>query len=67
MSLRPSTADACAPARYVVSQCHALVNEVTEQLEAYTLGQAGEQVQTFLWDEFADWYLEISKVRVPPG
>jgi len=52
------------PEQYIVSQCHELVNEVTAQLEEYTLGQAGEQVQTFLWDEFADWYLEISKVRL---
>jgi len=52
------------PEKYIVSQCHNLVNEVTDQLEAYTLGQAGEQVQSFLWDEFADWYLEISKVRI---
>ncbi len=48
------------PERYIVSQCHALVTEVTNQLEAYTLGQAGDVVQSFLWDEFADWYLEVT-------
>jgi len=52
------------PERYIVSRCHELVGAVTEQLDAYTLGQAGEQIQTFLWDEFADWYLEASKVRI---
>jgi len=52
------------PERYIVSRCHELVGTVTAQLDAYTLGQAGEQIQNFLWDEFADWYLEASKVRI---
>ena len=28
------------------------------------LMQAGDEIQTFLWDQFADWYLETSKVRI---
>ena len=51
------------PERYIVSLCHKLVMDVTLQLEQYVLGQAGDDVQSFLWDEFADWYLEASKVR----
>eukprot|EP00287_Rhodomonas_sp_CCMP768_P029169 CAMPEP_0202855776 /NCGR_PEP_ID=MMETSP1389-20130828/91685_1 /ASSEMBLY_ACC=CAM_ASM_000865 /TAXON_ID=302021 /ORGANISM="Rhodomonas sp., Strain CCMP768" /LENGTH=906 /DNA_ID=CAMNT_0049534399 /DNA_START=24 /DNA_END=2745 /DNA_ORIENTATION=+ len=57
-------ASLAVPERYAVSLCHALVTDVTAQLDAYTLGQAGEQIQAFLWDEFADWYLESSKTRV---
>uniref|UniRef100_A0A0C3SYX1 valine--tRNA ligase n=1 Tax=Guillardia theta (strain CCMP2712) TaxID=905079 RepID=A0A0C3SYX1_GUITC len=41
-----------------------LVNDVSKQLDEYVLGQAGDQIQTFLWDEFADWFLESSKVRI---
>jgi len=52
------------PERYIVSQCHQLVADVTQQLDEYTMGQAGDQIQTFLWDQFADWYLETSKVRI---
>ena len=52
------------PERYIVSKCHQLVADVTQQLEEYTMGQAGDQIQTFLWDQFADWYLETSKTRI---
>lgn len=55
------------PERYIVSKCHALVQSVTEDLENYSLGAAGSKVYEFLWDEFADWYIEISKTRLYEG
>ena len=33
------------PERYIVSQCHQLVADVTQQLDEYTMGQAGDQVR----------------------
>lgn len=50
--------------RYIVSRCHELVSKVTEALEAYNFGDAGRQIYEFLWDEYADWYIEISKTRM---
>lgn len=52
------------PERYIVSKCHALVASVTEDIENYQLGAAGSKVYEFLWDQFADWYIEISKTRL---
>lgn len=49
--------------RYIVSRCHELVEKVTGSLEAYSFGDAGQQIQAFLWDEYADWYIEVSKTR----
>ena len=49
--------------RYIVSRCHELVMTVTESLENYSFGDAGKQIQEFLWDEYADWYIEVSKTR----
>jgi valyl-tRNA synthetase len=50
--------------RYIVSRCHELVDKVTTALEEYSFGDAGRQIYEFLWDEYADWYIEISKTRM---
>mmetsp|Transcript_50255 Transcript_50255/g.108900 ORF Transcript_50255/g.108900 Transcript_50255/m.108900 type:complete len:1012 (-) Transcript_50255:422-3457(-) len=55
------------PERWVVSRCHALVDEVTSQLKSYDFGPAGQAIYAFLWDEYADWYIEISKRRIASG
>ncbi len=48
--------------RFIVSRCHALAESVTNELERYSMGDAGRLILEFLWDEFADWYIEASKV-----
>lgn len=55
------------PERYILSKCHALVSSVTNDIENYNLGVAGNKVYEFLWDEFADWYIEIAKTRLYTG
>src|SRR5210317_1102955 len=55
------------PERYIVSKCHELVKSVTTDIESYQLGAAGSKVYEFLWDQFADWYIEISKTRLYEG
>jgi len=55
------------PERYIISKCHSLVKDVTNDLEKYQLGAAGSKIYEFLWDEFADWYIEISKTRLYEG
>lgn len=55
------------PERYIVSKCHELVQSVTEDIENYSLGAGGSKVYEFLWDQFADWYIEISKTRLYEG
>jgi len=55
------------PERYIVSKCHELVASVTNDIENYQLGMAGSKIYEFLWDQFADWYIEISKTRLYEG
>jgi len=55
------------PERYIISKCHSLVESVTNDIENYQLGAAGSKVYEFLWDQYADWYVEISKTRLYEG
>jgi len=55
------------PERYIVSKCHSLVASVTNDIEKYQLGSAGSKIYEFLWDQYADWYIEISKTRLYEG
>jgi len=56
------------PERFIVSRCHEVTAKVTDSLVAHGFGESGRLVHDFLWDEFADWYVEASKVRMrSPG
>jgi valyl-tRNA synthetase len=52
------------PERHIVSKCHQLVAKVTAGLESYDMGDTGRLIYEFLWDEYADWYIEASKVSI---
>ena len=43
------------------------VNNVNNLFESYQFGEAGRQVYEFLWNDFADWYLEASKRQLAEG
>jgi valyl-tRNA synthetase len=43
------------------------VNSVNNMFESYQFGEAGRQVYEFLWNDFADWYVEASKRQLTEG
>ncbi|TVR19053.1 MAG: valine--tRNA ligase [Anaerolineaceae bacterium] len=49
------------PARWVMSRLNRLIKNVQYLFDTYQYGEAGRNIRGFLWDEFAPWYLEISK------
>jgi valyl-tRNA synthetase len=50
--------------RWILSRVHRLMGDVFDLMEAHHYGEAGRRVRDFLWDEFCDWYIEASKVRL---
>jgi valyl-tRNA synthetase len=49
------------PERWILSRLNTLVGNVHRLFETYQYGEAGRQIKDFLWDDFADYYVEISK------
>ncbi|MFP4514701.1 MAG: valine--tRNA ligase [Parcubacteria group bacterium] len=47
--------------KWIFSTFNKLINEVSLDLNNYRFSQAGEKLRNFTWNDFADWYLEISK------
>ncbi len=59
--------DAPLEDRWILSRSERLVATVDELMHKFELGEAARQVRDFFWDEFADWYIELSKVRLHAG
>ena len=51
-----------APAdKWIISKLQNCIREVTTNLNKYELGVASDLVTDFVWDNFCDWYIELSK------
>ncbi len=50
--------------RWIVSRLNRVVAQVQRFMEEYQFGEAQRVIHDFLWNEYCDWYLEMSKVRL---
>ena len=58
------SADELQPAdKWILSKVNTLARDVTENMDKYEMGIAVQKVYDFIWDEFCDWYIEITKTR----
>lgn len=53
--------------RWILSRLDAVTASATQLMERYLFGEAGRQINEFIWNELCDWYIEASKVRKNPG
>jgi valyl-tRNA synthetase len=60
----PAPADLDLPSAWIVSRLNALVALIQRLFDTHQYGEAGRQLDEFLWGEFADWYIEISKAAL---
>jgi valyl-tRNA synthetase len=65
--LPPSSVEPTLADRWIVGRQKSLANEVDRLFQAHQYGEAGRQIYEFFWNEFADWYLEISKLQMETG
>ncbi|MCD8133134.1 MAG: valine--tRNA ligase [Clostridiales bacterium] len=60
----PDAKDLFPVDRWILSKVNTLAKDVTENMDKYELGIAVQKVFDFIWEEFCDWYIEISKTRL---
>jgi len=47
--------------KWILHKYNRAVREVTRLLNQYELGEAARSVYEFMWNDFCDWYVEMSK------
>ncbi|GBG96509.1 valine--tRNA ligase [Lactococcus termiticola] len=47
--------------RWILTRLNDTVKRVTEQMDKFEFGVAGHMLYNFIWDEFANWYIELTK------
>ncbi|MBR3457679.1 MAG: valine--tRNA ligase [Selenomonadaceae bacterium] len=60
----PKEEDYTLADRWILSRYARTAREVTENLEKFELGEAGRMIYEFIWSEFCDWYIELTKSRL---
>ena len=50
--------------RWILSRLNRTSSEVQRFMEEYQFGEAQRVVHDFLWNEYCDWYIEMTKVRM---
>lgn len=63
-SFVPEESDYTLADRWILTRSAETVRAVTANLENYELGEAGRAIYEFLWSEFCDWYIELTKARL---
>lgn len=49
---------------WITSRLNEAIKSITKDLDNYRFSEAGSKVYALLWDDFADWYIEASKVEL---
>jgi len=49
---------------WIFDRLNHTVSEVTRLFDEYKFGEAGRELYNFIWNDFCDWYIEISKVAL---
>ena len=49
---------------WILHRLNQVIEQMTANLEKYELGMAVSKLYDFTWDEFCDWYIELTKKRI---
>ena len=47
--------------RWIISRLQTVEQKVTDNFDKYRFDHASHEIYSFIWEEYCDWYLELSK------
>ncbi|MFC4761181.1 valine--tRNA ligase [Fructobacillus durionis] len=47
--------------KWILDRLNKTVKKVTDNFEKFEFGEAGRDLYNFIWSDFADWYIEMTK------
>lgn len=50
--------------RWILTKYNQVVEQVTNNLDKYEMGEAAKAIYEFIWSQFCDWYIELVKPRL---
>ncbi|MBE7092946.1 MAG: valine--tRNA ligase [Clostridiales bacterium] len=50
--------------KWILKKFNNLVESVTKSFDSYELGIAAQSLYDFIWSEYCDWYIELTKPRL---
>ena len=48
----------------MISKLNDLIDDITDNINKYDLGIALDNLYSFIWNEFCDWFIEMEKTRI---
>lgn len=58
---RPDLMQASLADKWILSRLTATIEAVNKNFEKFEFGEAGRALYNFIWNDFADWYIEMTK------
>ena len=56
--------DLTLPDKWILTQLNETIKNVTTSMEKYEFNIAGSTLYNFIWNDFCDWYIELSKINM---
>ncbi len=62
-----AVAQSSAADRWIISRMHKMIAAIRGHINEYRLDLASQRLYEFIWNEYCDWYLELSKPVLQKG
>ena len=56
--------DLTLPDKWILTKLNETIKSVTTSMEKYEFNIAGGMLYNFIWNDFCDWYIELSKINM---